>query len=205
MPRTKEQFEEMRNATRDKIQSAAMHLFARKGLVATNVQDIADKAGISIGLLYRHYKTKESLFYELAEFALKGLQELSARLQNDASPKTTVQSIVDEIYHELKVNDDFINLMVLFMQAMLLGEDEQKLTSLLKQDFVMIQAMADLIKRGQEVGEFRDGDPYEMSIYFFSCIQGITVSKMAFQEGFKLPDQSMLTAYLFKERMITYE
>ncbi|WP_406796531.1 MULTISPECIES: helix-turn-helix domain-containing protein [Brevibacillus] len=32
---------------------------------STNVHDIADTAGISIGLLYWHYKSKETLFDEL--------------------------------------------------------------------------------------------------------------------------------------------
>ena len=93
MPRTKKQFEEMRNATKEKIQTAAMHLFAQKGLAATNVQEIADAAGISIGLLYRHYKTKEALFYELVEFAIEGLKEISDRLQSDESPKEILSLI----------------------------------------------------------------------------------------------------------------
>ena len=55
MPRTKEQFENMRKATRDKIQLAAMKLFVQKGFGSTCVHEIADLAGISIGLLYRQY------------------------------------------------------------------------------------------------------------------------------------------------------
>ncbi|WP_335633118.1 helix-turn-helix domain-containing protein [Brevibacillus formosus] len=38
-----------------------MQLFVQKGFGSTNVQDIADTAGISIGLMYRHYKSKETL------------------------------------------------------------------------------------------------------------------------------------------------
>jgi len=47
-----------------------MQLFVQKGYDSTNVQDIADTAGISIGLLYRHYKSKETLFDELVDYAL---------------------------------------------------------------------------------------------------------------------------------------
>lgn len=65
MPQTKEQFEEIRNKTREKIQLATMQLFVQKGYISTNVQEIADLADISIGLLYRHYKGKEELFNEL--------------------------------------------------------------------------------------------------------------------------------------------
>lgn len=202
MPRTKKQFEEMRNATREKIQTVAMHLFAQKGLAATNVQEIADAAGISIGLLYRHYKTKEALFYELVEFALAGLKEISGRLQSDESPKVIMEHIVDEIYEDLANNDDFTNLLVLLTQAALAGKEDSKVAGFLEQDFTMLQAMADLIRRGQELGEFRLGDPFEMAMFFFSAIQGITISKAAFQPVFKLPAKSMLTQILYEERKV---
>jgi AcrR family transcriptional regulator len=65
LPQTKEQFEEIRNKTREKIQLATMQLFVQKEYISTNVQEIADLADISIGLLYRHYKGKEELFNEL--------------------------------------------------------------------------------------------------------------------------------------------
>ena len=42
-----------------------MQLFVNQGFGSTNVQDIADTAGISIGLLYRHYKNKDQLFNEV--------------------------------------------------------------------------------------------------------------------------------------------
>lgn len=200
MPRTKKQFEEMRNVTKEKIQTAAMQLFANKGLAATNVQEIADMAGISVGLLYRHYRTKEALFYELVEFALMGLKELSLRLQSDESPKELVEQIMSEVYEDLANNDDFTNLLVLLTQAVLLNEEESRLASLLDQDFIMIQAMADLIRRGQKSGEFRVGDPYEMSVFFFSTIQGIAISKMAFHSVFKMPAKAMLTQFLYEER-----
>ena len=51
MPRSEEQFEKMREATREKIREAAVYLFARKGLEATGVSDIARRAGVSSGLL----------------------------------------------------------------------------------------------------------------------------------------------------------
>ncbi|WP_132383687.1 TetR/AcrR family transcriptional regulator [Muricomes intestini] len=42
----------------------------------TGVQDIADEAGISIGLLYRHYKTKEEFFSGVVSYAVEGLNTL---------------------------------------------------------------------------------------------------------------------------------
>ncbi|MEH7252929.1 TetR family transcriptional regulator [Neobacillus niacini] len=44
MPRIKEQYEALRTATKNKIHSASIKLFAKKGFAATSVQDIADTA-----------------------------------------------------------------------------------------------------------------------------------------------------------------
>ena len=60
-PRTKEQFEEIRNKSREKIENIALELFALKGYHATSISQIADKADISKGLLYNYYQNKEQL------------------------------------------------------------------------------------------------------------------------------------------------
>jgi len=46
----------------DEIAEAAMHTFAEKGYAATRVEEVAKRAGVSKGLLYLYFKTKEELF-----------------------------------------------------------------------------------------------------------------------------------------------
>jgi TetR/AcrR family transcriptional regulator len=52
MPRRPEQFEAIREKSREKIFSASLELFANKGYDATSIESIAKKAGISKGLIY---------------------------------------------------------------------------------------------------------------------------------------------------------
>jgi AcrR family transcriptional regulator len=61
MPRTEEQFEEMREARRQQIMDAALELFANEGYYTTSISDIATKAGISKGLMYNYFSGKEEL------------------------------------------------------------------------------------------------------------------------------------------------
>jgi AcrR family transcriptional regulator len=121
LPRTKEQFEEMRNATRDKIHSAAMQLFVHQGFGSTNVQEIADTAGISIGLLYRHYKTKDQLFNELVAYAVEGLKRNIAFFESDQSPKKLMAQFVDEVYTDLMNGEELAILLILINQSLLAG------------------------------------------------------------------------------------
>src|SRR5919206_22851 len=57
----------MRNpsSTRDRIEHAALRLFVEKGIAETSIRDIAQRAGIADGALYRHYKSKDELVWQL--------------------------------------------------------------------------------------------------------------------------------------------
>lgn len=199
MPRTKEQFEEMRKATRDKIQSAAMKLFVQKGFGSTNVQEIADLAGISIGLLYRQYKTKEELFSDLVEFSLAGLKNLIALFEMDGSPKKLISQFVGEVYNDMISGEELANLLILMAQSFLSGASKLKQEEIIQIDAKMLQTTAKLIERGQGLGEFRRGNPYELAEFFFSAIQGLAMMKITLRDDFIMPSPSVITAFLFKE------
>ena len=51
--------------TRQKIISAAHELFSEKGYHATNITEIASRAGVSIGGLYGRYSDKLEIFYDV--------------------------------------------------------------------------------------------------------------------------------------------
>ncbi|MGE5315869.1 MAG: TetR/AcrR family transcriptional regulator [Acidobacteriota bacterium] len=65
MPRTKAQYKEMREASRQKILDAALEVFANKGYHNSTVGAVAKQAGISQGLLYNYFKSKEEVLHEL--------------------------------------------------------------------------------------------------------------------------------------------
>jgi len=97
MARSKKQGEKMREATREKILCAAVALFAEKGLAATSTQDIAKQAGVSIGLMYHYYRTKEDMFNALAALAIAEISTISS-----ITPAEMVQEIVDEMHNSVE-------------------------------------------------------------------------------------------------------
>lgn len=203
MPRTKGQFEEMRNATREKIQSAAIQLFATRGFGSTNVQDIADTAGISVGLLYRHFKTKDQLFNELVAFAIEGLKRNIALFESDQSPTKLLTHFVDEVYTDMINGEELAHLLILINQSLLAGTatDSKQHEEILQINFTLLDSTAQLIRRGQQLGEFRSGDAKEMALLFYGSIQGLAQIKILLKSSFVMPSPSTLTAFLLKERM----
>lgn len=51
--------------TRARIERAAMELFVAKGVRETTIRDIAARAGVSEGALYRHHSSKDDLVWAL--------------------------------------------------------------------------------------------------------------------------------------------
>jgi AcrR family transcriptional regulator len=58
----------------EEILAAAVQVFATKGFAATDVQEIADRAGVGKGTVYRHFGTKEGLFLAAADRGAKQLR-----------------------------------------------------------------------------------------------------------------------------------
>lgn len=60
-PRTSKQYEEIREEKRALIMDTALEHFANEGYYATTINHIAKYAGISKGLMYNYFESKEAL------------------------------------------------------------------------------------------------------------------------------------------------
>lgn len=58
--------EEKKKQRQREILKTALELFSKKGYYATSIDDITKEAGISKGLVYTYFKSKEEIFFELA-------------------------------------------------------------------------------------------------------------------------------------------
>lgn len=201
MPRTKKQFEEMRNLTRAKIHSSAMHLFVRQGFGSTNVQEIADLAGISIGLLYRHYNTKDQLFNELVSYANEGLKRNIAFFESEQPPKQLMTQFVDEVYSDLMNGEELSNLIILINQSLLAGDakNSKRHEEILQVNVKLLEATAQLIRKGQQAGEFHPGDAHEMAVCFYAVVRGLAEMKVLLKNNFTMPSPSVIKAFLIIE------
>lgn len=67
------------------ILDVAVQVFADRGFAAADVQEIADKAGVGKGTIYRHFESKERLFLAAAEL---GVTKLRAQINAAADAAT---------------------------------------------------------------------------------------------------------------------
>ncbi len=64
-PRTKEQFENIRQERKQQILDAALEVFATNGYYKASISQIAKEANISKGLLYNYFQNKEELLKQV--------------------------------------------------------------------------------------------------------------------------------------------
>ena len=66
-----------RAATRDRLRTSGIELFAQRGLHGITTHDIAHNAGLAAGTFYLHFSDKQSLFREIV---LEAMDELRGHL-----------------------------------------------------------------------------------------------------------------------------
>lgn len=109
-PRTEEQFREIREAKRILIKQAALELFATEGYYATSVSMIAAKAGISKGLMYNYYESKEDLLREIFQ---DGIEKITSLIDPDHDGMIThaeFRYLIEETFRMISENRVFWSL-----------------------------------------------------------------------------------------------
>lgn len=67
VPRWTAVFERISDEKRKRVLESAKSAFSRFGFAGTNVNRVAEAAGISVGSLYKYFRTKEDLFLAIIE------------------------------------------------------------------------------------------------------------------------------------------
>jgi AcrR family transcriptional regulator len=86
---------------RSDILASAAELFARKGVGATTVREIADAVGMLSGSLYHHFESKDAIVAEILTGYLRAIQDRYAAVL--ASGKGPADSLHDLVVTSLQV------------------------------------------------------------------------------------------------------
>jgi AcrR family transcriptional regulator len=138
------------------ITEAALQAFAKKGYAATRVDDVAKRAGVSKGLLYLYFKTKEELFKSVVRsFVVPRIETLSRIIESsDMSSEEFLRGPFLDFARQLPGSP--VGVIVRLMIAE--GPKHPDLVQFYW-DNVVSRGMAmitELLQRGVRCGEFRD-------------------------------------------------
>ena len=126
-PRTKQQFEDIRKSSRDKILSVALELFATNGFQGASVSKIAEKANISKGLMYNYFKSKEDLLEAVVMEGFNKIAEIDYGMKEGEKPLEKLKKIIDDTLDNLYENLKYWQLyMALIVQPHVLKKFENR-------------------------------------------------------------------------------
>ena len=104
-PRNKIQNEAVRQASIDRIMQACLTLFSRQGYAATSVNQIAREAGVSKGLLYNYFSSKNEMLKELFLYFSKEEHQIMEAVVDD-DPHVFLQNIIRMTCSEIREKKD---------------------------------------------------------------------------------------------------
>lgn len=162
--------DEQREKRRQEILETALDLFIRKGYAATKISDIAQSVGMSVGLLFHYFESKEKLYENLIQYGVSG--PMRTMVQTDKEPLTFFEDTAKQIIHNIHTQPFIAKMFVLMNQAFYNEAASQNVKNLLR-DFDIYTPTSLLMKKGQVNGTIREGNPTALAIAYWCAIQGI--------------------------------
>ncbi len=92
-----------------------MRLFETNGYFATTVEQIAEQAGVSKGLVYNYFSSKEELLAALIHDATAKMASVAATLEPGDSHEESLSLFIDRYFNLLKAERRFLKLQLTLM------------------------------------------------------------------------------------------
>ncbi len=127
-PRTKEQFEKIRESASSRILDAGLELFAVNGFHATSISQIAAKAGISKGLMYNYFKNKDDLLRKIIEEGFRELEKMMGGIYTETDPSKALEKVIRISLSQIKSNPTYWRL---YMSVILQSESQKDVKDLM--------------------------------------------------------------------------
>ena len=196
-PRTEEQNAQIKDKRKEEIMSAALKVFARRGFANTKIGDIASMAGVSHGLVYHYFNSKEEIFSELLRFAVLGSSQSFLAAQSlNARPIEKIRWFSQTVLQSISSYEDSAYYFMIVIHAAIMESSEEN-RAFAESSAVSLKSLVSIIAEGQKSGEFREGDPFGMALAFSAAIQGLAVYKLTVKD-MTMPDPEILVNMLKK-------
>jgi TetR/AcrR family transcriptional regulator len=157
--------------TRRRLLEVSLRLFVHKGYAGTTVRDVAEKAGVSVGLMFHYFPSKQAILEEHGRALRDGIGAVAKQLEIGTQPLQTFAAIAGMILESLR-DEHTRNLFLLANQVLLLESIPTSVKQMVSTTS-SIEASVPLIVSGQGRKEIKQGDPLALAVAFWGALQGI--------------------------------
>jgi AcrR family transcriptional regulator len=180
--------------SREKILAAAEDVFLRHGFLGTNMDAVAEKAGVSKQTVYAHFRSKEALFMEVVEAMTGGAaQEIGEDLEDVFDDRPMTEYLLEVAVDQLTV---VLTPRLMRLRRMVIGEVE-RFPDLGKSLYLhgpkrSIDRLARAFEHYSGIGELDTPDPNKAATQFNWIVMGAptNAAMLLCDEG--IPNQKQL-------------
>jgi AcrR family transcriptional regulator len=137
------------------------------------MSDVASEAGVSPGLAYHYFPSKDAIFLALVRQSIRPTDELLAISQRiPGTPRDRLKQILATMLERRRKDPEFYQF---FYQAMASDRLPTDLREQIKEHGLSLrEIMRGLIVEGQATGEIANDDPDKLLSALLSCIDGLS-------------------------------
>ena len=180
----KEKSQKIQEQRREQILDVAIELFDCNGYSETRIIDIANAAGISKGLVYNYFSSKEDILYAFTDSMIACFEELN----NFPSPRAAMKEFAIRLLSTPE-QTGYIPPLRIFITVAIKNEIKNPTKPNPASQHFSQEYFEALIKKGQELGEFREGDSKLFADIYWKYLLGCLIGYLKReQQDYSIPD-----------------
>ncbi|MFC5611901.1 TetR/AcrR family transcriptional regulator [Metabacillus niabensis] len=184
-----EQLQHIRDERKEQIIQSAIKIFSRRGITGTKLSMIAIEAGISQGLLYHYFKSKDELFLHLVERAIQESKDgLKSVYSLSGTPLEKLREIT-QLFHE---GQQYFMLIHQARTAEGVPEKAKQLIAEYSMESYIVDTWEPLFVEGQKLGEFALGDPRQLISAYFTVLTALMTLNIHIDEAYQMPEVDLI-------------
>jgi AcrR family transcriptional regulator len=192
----KPRFRRRKDDRPQEITAAALAAFAEKGYAATRVTDVAARAGVSKGLLYLYFKTKEELFKAVIKsFISPRIDALKSGIETtDLSAEEYLRGPFLDFAKQVPKSPARVLVRLMIAE----GAKHPELTAWYQDNVVAhgLAAIRGLVERGVRDGEFRKSALQQFPHMIVAPVMFAIVWSLVFDSRYKLDSDRFIEGHI---------
>ena len=153
--------------TKNKLLQSALYLFSHFGFDKVTVEDITRSAGVAKGTFYSHFATKEQVLVEQFSKIENSYKEVYDNRKPSETAEQLALNFIDAMCKFCCDEWGLDFLKVVYSNQISLGSHP---LILLNKDRLFYHSLEDIVKLGQDRGEFTKDLSVEEQVYLFASI-----------------------------------
>ncbi len=161
-------FDNIAPEKRERIINAATAEFALKGFENANINNIAKKADVSVGSLYKYFENKQDMFLTIIHYSIATMEDmLNELLESDEDILLKVEHIIRTIQQYSKEN-----VLIVKLYNVMTSENNPRFASqfAFEMESMTARIYRTAIERGKKAGDVREDIDSAFAAYLLDNI-----------------------------------